>query len=72
LRPDAEKALRCRAFFCPVAVRLPGLPTPQKTRPLGGLCMFFCPLLLIAVLHILNHPHTNNRNPGHQANKKKL
>ncbi|MGS6359624.1 hypothetical protein ACVGXP_18835, partial [Enterobacter hormaechei] len=56
-----------RPPFCPVAVGLPGLRRPQKTRPLGAFCMSWCRFILIAVFHILNLGETNSGNRGEEA-----
>ncbi|MGS6198613.1 hypothetical protein, partial [Enterobacter hormaechei] len=58
--------------FCPVGVGLPGLPRPQKTRPLGAFFKTCCGLFLIAVLQVLNLRAANTATGGEQAIKNKI
>ncbi|MGS6211046.1 hypothetical protein, partial [Enterobacter intestinihominis] len=61
-----------RPPFCPVALGLPGPTTPQKNRPFGAVLMSCSRIIIIAVLHIINQRHNNNRISRHPANKKKI
>ncbi|MGS6571047.1 hypothetical protein, partial [Enterobacter intestinihominis] len=61
-----------RPPFCPVGLRVPGLRTTQKRRPLGGVFMSCCRLLLIPVFQILNQRQNINRNSRDHAIINKL